>query len=243
MGLDAERFNNLNQTCHTQGFARKGNAFFRAKGDGVLQVLKVSKVRNFAAYELRIGLFSLYGEMEPQWFTSRGCIPRYTISIFAGKRSAFYFEEINETYHGKIISFEEQFSILNRDVLPFLNAMRTQAELADGIVSLDTMTYKKPIWNDDLKWPAYLASGNYPFAQQVIQAILDQHADALKANERTMKPDDLKKSYAWVHEMDIPLLHMQKAIKDGNESEIKAYLQKNWERNHKLSKFAQRGKH
>ena len=80
------RANLLKDVLQGTGFVRRGAAFFRVWGDGVLQVLKFEHQRGLQVDELRIGIFSMYGELLPQWFTSGGCIPRGSIANFVGLR-------------------------------------------------------------------------------------------------------------------------------------------------------------
>lgn len=58
-------------------FMRRGNAFFRVVGDGVLQIIKMEYEVHDGTHYLRFGLFSMYGEMEKRMFTGNGCIPNY----------------------------------------------------------------------------------------------------------------------------------------------------------------------
>ena len=70
----------LKKLCIASGFTRKGQAFFRLIGDGVLQVIKCKYERNLRGDIISVGLFSMYGYMQPQWFTASGSIPRYSIT-------------------------------------------------------------------------------------------------------------------------------------------------------------------
>ena len=69
----------LKSICKENSFACRGTAFFRVIGDGVLQVIKCQKERYATNYSTSLGLFSLYGQIEREWVTSFGCIPRYSI--------------------------------------------------------------------------------------------------------------------------------------------------------------------
>ena len=69
------------------GFVRRGSAFFRVWGDGVLQVLKFERNRVDRVHDLSVGVFSMYGRLSPEWFTSSGCIPEASIANFIDLRS------------------------------------------------------------------------------------------------------------------------------------------------------------
>ena len=79
--------NLLKDALQGSGFVRRGSAFFRVWGDGVLQVLKFEYQPGYQVHDLCVGIFSLYGKLYPGWFTSGGCIPRGCIASFAGLRS------------------------------------------------------------------------------------------------------------------------------------------------------------
>ena len=71
-------FNHLCEVAGNEGIKRKGNAFFRIVGDGALQEMQYHWTkRPFYQEIVKIGLFSMYGELEPQWLTRLGCIPGY----------------------------------------------------------------------------------------------------------------------------------------------------------------------
>ena len=74
--------NLLKVALQETGFVRRGSAFFRVWGDGVLQVLKFERQRGDRVYDLSVGVFSMYGRLYPEWFTSSGCIPRASIASF-----------------------------------------------------------------------------------------------------------------------------------------------------------------
>lgn len=78
----------LDAAVSGRGFFRRGNAYFRIMGDGVLQLLKFEHERCFSHLSLCVGLYSMYSELEQRLFTSSGCIPQYSVMNFVGKSSA-----------------------------------------------------------------------------------------------------------------------------------------------------------
>ena len=60
----------LDAAVSGRGFLRRGNAYFRIMGDGVLQLLKFEHERCFSHLSLCVGLYSMYSELEQRLFTS-----------------------------------------------------------------------------------------------------------------------------------------------------------------------------
>ena len=211
--------NLLKEALQGTGFVRRGSAFFRVWGDGVLQVLKFERERVFQVYDLSIGIFSMYGRLYPQWFTSGGCIPRGSVANFVGLRfvdgflppdsftkssnEQFFYEGFPVTVdpdqrlwnqdgeHWKyFFTAEQQLNILMEKVLPWLNAITTQSLAAEAMYKIC------PIPNDDLRFDAHLAAGELPQAEEVMSAILKQHADARARWSRHLLRISLQK---WLH--------------------------------------------
>ena len=53
----------LKNALHGTGFVRRGSAFFRVWGDGVLQVIKFQHESVFEVQHLNVGVFSMYGKL------------------------------------------------------------------------------------------------------------------------------------------------------------------------------------
>lgn len=105
-------------------FSRRGDAFFRILGDGVLQVLKFEYEPCFTHYSLNVGLFSMYSELRESWFTSSGCIPRYCVMNFAGKQNAINVKtDENNIYTFNVISPEAQIQTLEESAFPVLDSI------------------------------------------------------------------------------------------------------------------------
>ena len=148
------------------GFVRRGSAFFRVWGDGVLQVLKFERLSIHEVHDLSIGIFSMYGRLYPEWFTSSGCIPRGSIARFVGLRfvdhylspncfkkadnGQFYYDgfpvSVDSTHrmwdgNGERWKYyftpEQQIHILTEKVLPWLNNMTSQTLAAKAMYEIE----------------------------------------------------------------------------------------------------------
>lgn len=217
----------LNKLLKPHGFVRRGTAFFRVHGDGILQVVKWSWERG-GAKELYIGLFSLYSELLPRWFTGSGCIPRYPVVNILGKRwtSVFRYEA---DYRDSLV---EQLTALREAGIPWLNNIVTAEDMSRGIHYLETSWGGSYHWNDSVKIAPYLRSGELENARHAVQAILDQHNMAYKANRKLYKDEESFQNYLqpWL-EQDRALYDLRSMIDRGDTAEIEAYLQNNYEKN------------
>ena len=202
--------------CKGSGFVRRGSAFFRVWGDGVLQVLKFEYQPGYPVHDLCVGIFSLYGKLYPRWFTSGGCIPRGSIASFAGLRSTdgflsptrftkndngqFFYDgfpvSVDSTQrlldeNGERWKYcftpEQQVRILKDNLLPWLNDMISQSLAAKAMYKI------WPVPNDSLRFDAHLASGEWIEAEQTMSAILKQHDNARASWERTFSRDQFEK--------------------------------------------------
>lgn len=234
-------FRALKELCKIKGFASRGKAFFRVQGDGVLQVLKYEKVRYHSVHEISIGLFSLYDELKPAWFTASGCIPRYRTIIFQGKRSAAYLEKIGNVCYWRTVSFESQLEALKKQVIPFLDGIQSQAQLAEGICQLDKLEACGTIrWNDDLKFVPWLYAKDYESARRVMQAILDQHRSVLESKKRYLSPDEFQIFYEQRQSEDIQLWKKLEMAELEDTELIQKYFLENYQKNCELARFAMR---
>ena len=252
--------NLLKKTLQGTGFVRRGSAFFRVWGDGVLQVLKFERQRSDQVHDLRIGVFSMYGSLYPEWFTSSGCILRGNIASFVGLRFVDYYLSPNcftKTDNGQFLydgfpvtvepkqwlrdengehwkyyfTPEQQVRILAEKVLPWLNNMTSQSLAAKAMYEIE------PIPNDDLSFDAHLAAGEWIEAEQTMSAILKQHADARASWERTFSKEKFAEMVARQEVRDIPLKAAHKMVQEKDEEAISSYLSDNYKRNCELAKF------
>ena len=225
-------FKRFTQACTDRGFTRRGKAFFRVLGDGVLQVLKFEYQPGFpGSHDLCTGLFSLYGELMEQWFTSGGCIPRYEIVKLIGLHSTTILHEKDGFVTFEEITPEQQLDILIEKGFPWLDQITTQKLLVEAICEMDKH------WNDDLKFAPWMASGDYESAAKVIRAILAQHNDALESNLRWMQGEQAKCYRERSAEEDALWQQKLDMAERGDPNEIRAYLEKNYSENREYAKF------
>ena len=250
----------LKNALQGTGFVRRGSAFFRVWGDGVLQVLKFERQRGEQVYDLSVGIFSMYGRLYPEWFTSSGCIPRGSIVSFVGLRFVDYYLSPNcfiKTDNGQFFydgfpvsvdptkrmwdengerwkycfTPEQQVHILVEKVLPWLNQMTNQSLAAKAMYDIE------PIPNDSLRFDAHLAAGEWIEAEQTMSAILKQHADAQASWERHFSKDKFAEMVARQEARDVPLKAAHKMVQEKDEEAIFSYLRENYKRNCELAKF------
>ncbi len=218
--MDMQLFEELKSLCIASGFARKGQAFFRIVGDGVLQVIKCKYERSLRGDILSVGLFSMYGDLQPQWFTASGCIPRYSIT------NCFY---QNNRPLVLAVPLLTQLDMLKSQVLPWLDSIDTQKKLIRAISRLD------PRWNDGLKVGPYLACGEGNHAKKVLREILSQHDFArINRSRYEAEPNGLLLKQ---EQEDDNLLALLELIDRDDPNEIHAYLMGNYTRNMAYAKF------
>lgn len=155
----------LKNICFAAGFTRRGKAFFRVAGDGVFQVIKLKYERVFRADLICIGLFSMYDQLLPQWFTATGCIPRYSVVECA-------IQATMPLVAAPPMSM--QIDLLQSKVMLWLDSIDTQKKLSIAVGKVDRR------WNDGLKFGPYLACGEANHAKKVAREILAQHATQLE---------------------------------------------------------------
>ena len=250
----------LKNALQGTGFVRRGSAFFRVWGDGVLQVLKFERHSIYEVHDLSIGIFSMYGRLYPEWFTSSGCIPRGSIASFVGLRFVDYYlapncftrtDDGQFFYNGFPVSVnptqrmwdengerwkyyftpEQQLHILAEKVMPWLNNMTNQSLAAKAMYEIE------PIPNDSLRFDAHLAAGEWIEAEQTMSAILKQHSNAKASWKRTFSKEKYEEMVARQEAKDEPLIAAHKMVQDENEEAINGYLSGNYKRNCEFAKF------
>lgn len=230
-------FQNLEMFCCAKHFVRRGTAFIRVHGDGVLQILKVEKIPYWDAYEIFLDVFSMYDELDSGVFSAKGCVARYALVLFCGKHSAEYTEKVGDHYEGRIISLDMQVSLLKKTVMPFLDNIRTQAQLVNAMCKLDELAYSKILWNDIHKYVPFLYSGDYLSAQKVILAILEQHKFAAERRRLTLSSQDYEAFRTKLQEEDWMFIRKLQIAELGDSAAMKEHFQSCFERNCKLSKL------
>jgi len=220
-----------------QGFVRRGSAFFRIVGNEVLQVIKFQYERSLSSYSLDVGLFSLYDELQKSWFTSTGCIPRYPVVSFIGKRAVDIILSNPNQPMFSAYSPELQIQVLKETALNSLNCAQDQRTMIELINKLDKAAFGEIIWNDYQKFSPYLAIEDYKSAEEVILSILRQsHA----GKPLTMEYIGRKRyeEYCERRQRDEQLLlDKLDLVRRANRDEIKAYLDKNYKENRINTKF------
>ena len=207
-----------------QGFARRGNAYFRVHGDGVVQVVRYQ--RESDGYYLCMGLHSIYGELMKQWFTSVGCIPRYGVLLLNGQRF------LPDPWERKGIDTNRmQAELLQEKGIPFLNGIKTQRELADAIFSLDGR------WNDDMKTAPFLACGDYENAALVLKAIIDQHESARQHKQEILSAEDFQRHRDRWTPVTAHFRELLEMVRREDPAEIRTWLEGNFAKNCQYAKF------
>lgn len=250
----------LKNALQGTGFVRRGAAFFRVWGDGVLQVLKFERERGDRVHDLRVGVFSMYGNLYPEWFTSGGCIPRGSVVNFVGLRfpeshllpdcftksdsGQFFYEgfpvsvdpkqwlrDAEGEYWKYRFTHEQQLRILAERVLPWLNDMTNQSLAAEAMYKIH------PVPNDSLRFDAHLAAGEWAEAEQTMAAILKQHDDAQASWKRTFSKEQFAEMAARQEMRDVPLKAAYKMVHERDAAAIRSYLRENYKRNCEFAKF------
>ena len=232
----------LQEAVSGHSFVKRGNAFFRVIGDGVLQILKFEYERCFEHHSLSIGLQSMYGEWMPQHFTSGGCIPCHSVMNYVGERTAVRTHIHGGIHYSEIVSPAEQIHVLTEHCLPVLNEIRTQQQLLNHLLELDIIQGTHVIWNDGHKIAPSLACGDMDTAEHVVQAILDQHQDALLASKRYLKPEQYMDKCRRLEEEDQIFKEIRANIQANDTAWIQDYLRKNYEANCNYARFCMKNK-
>lgn len=218
-----------------RGFTKRGDAFFRIVGDGVLQLLKFEYERCFSHFNLAVGLYSMYSEMERNWFTSAGCIPQYSVMNFVGEASAIRVHKEKDTYTFDIVSVQKQIEVLNDCALPTLDIIQTQDQLVEQMCELDVSRFGSIVWNDSRKYAPFLKSGNHEKAKKVIQSILTQQN--VQTSTKGSNDTHLFESCKYIGEEDQAFMQKLDFILTANNDEIDSYLLRNKERNCSFARF------
>lgn len=213
--------NSLDTICRDAHFTKRGRAYFRVIGDGVLQIVKRQYQRAFYADELCVGLLSMYSEMQPEWFTSFGCITRYPVVNCAMQKDIPLLA---------VPPMDEQVQMLQDIVLPWMDSIDAQKRLISAITKMDRR------WNDSFKIAPYLACGETNHAKKVVREILAQHAFAYdnRSLSGDYPPSDVEE---WEKQEDEDFYQLLKMIDRADLEEIHKFLQRNYEQNRVYAKF------
>lgn len=236
-GLKKSTFERFEVECCDHSFFRRGKAFFRVNGDGILQVLKFEPGSSISPFRLCVGLFSMYSELQKQWFTSNGCIPRYEISnllhMDITDKPTY---DIKYTKFGKITP-ESQLDLLTSRGFYWLDQILTQSQLVSQMCKLDAIRYGKVLWNDLEKFAPYLHAGNREYAAKVIDAILAQHQFADSSNMQILTEPELSRYRLRREAEDLQLHTLKQLAQEGDPIKIQEYLDRNFRSNCQYARF------
>lgn len=236
-------FQQLKTILQSAGFSCRGKAFFRVCGDSVLQVLKYSiKETPFHSEILKVGLFSMFSELEPQWLTSSGCIPLYNYRYLTAPRWELErpFKEAKQKtleLSEDVLVFHFHLDDIINYTLPFLDGISSQKTLIDGINYMECRSYlQEPRsledglrWTDINKYSPYLYERDYDKAERIVMTLLNLYG--INELENVLTEIDPRAERL-----------RQKALlaKNRNADEIRAYLLANYKRNQVLTSFCKK---
>lgn len=115
--MDKSAIKEISAICKNYGFRKKGNAFFRLHGDGVLQTVKLDYEPSDRTYFLKIGMKSMYGHLEESYFTSFGCPAFFDAMCF-----------LDPSYYQIKVGFPETF-VSGSSTKPLLFINMSQREM------------------------------------------------------------------------------------------------------------------
>ena len=221
------------QALKDNGFHQKGHAFFRVLGDGVLQVIKVKYERNGNYFDLSVGMFSLYSSLESQWFTAVGCIPRYSVQNVIGQRAGPLLLDPRD----KHTQLRSQEAVLLNDGLPWLNSIKTQRDLVDGICYLETSWGGSVNWVDDLKLVPFLLCGDFYSAKKVICSIQEQRKWGYTYKKQILSPSEFQQYLSLNSVSDTRLEYLLQLINTNDTARISEHALSNYSQNVAYAKF------
>lgn len=214
------------------GFINKKNVFFRIRGDGILQIIKMDKTSRDTDPELMIGLQSMYSELLEQWLTPAHCIPRYSIMLFSGGQSIHRtIPIIDDEVRFIDVEKSEQCEILLTAALPRLDNVESQRDLLDILFEIESIS-GCIVWNDIQKYAPFMCVNDYVNACKVITSILDQHEFAEKTKRQFFS--SIGKPYIIPHfalEENAKLNTLLNLARQKDPEAIQNYLIKNYKKN------------
>ena len=141
--------------CEENGFYKRRNVFFRVHGDGIVQILQYKKrMRPFPRIDLNLGLYSMYGEILPQELTPGGCVAKYpTHWLKPGAKEASARRLFDSSFRNEnSYDYEVDVDFTRDKIIPLLNGMKTQQELAETMCFMDRhaniFCVGRILWND-----------------------------------------------------------------------------------------------
>lgn len=221
-----------------RGFTKRGDAFFRIMGDGVLQVLKFEYEPCFTHFSLHVGLLSMYSELEQSWFTSVGCVPQYCVMNFVGGKNAIDVKVDGDgIYTFNVISPQSQIQILNEAVFCVLDKIQDQGQLIYQMTWLDAICHGNILWNDRNKIAPYLKSGDLRSAEKVLGTILMLHKCPIVNSDLDSPALFTAKMPEGICEQDKKLTQQLNWVREGDWRAINIFLDCNRKRNDDFARF------
>ena len=201
------------------GFLVKRNCCYRIINNDIMQLLKFEYEPRFRCHELRMGLYSLYSELDPRWLTDSGCILRYPV------------HGLIQQYNNDELSIDMQLLLLNQLGLKWLNSIRTQKDLVNALCNFERHYYGKIHWVDSFKLAPFLASNDYTAADQVISSILQQHVGPNYWTTEPWNANDFERYKLYYPGEDLRLLEIHEWIESEDFDSITKYLNSNLSNN------------
>lgn len=237
--LDEHTKKRLHEICLDHSFVKRGKAYFRVHGDGVLQTIMFQYERVMTHFELKVGLQSMYAEQPKLHFTSSGCIPQYYVFIPLGLDNAVHMIEINNWVDFLVDPPEIQVDQLEKQTIKILDSIDNQQKLADALWKYS------PSWVDMEKLAPFLATNQLEKAEKVVNAFLYQHTPrdfkAFFPKENWSHKDYLRYSEMFPQK-DHHLLRFHTWIYNNDLNAIRAYLDKNYLTNCEYAKFCMKNR-
>ena len=229
--------------CKENGFYKRRNAFFRVHGDGIVQILQYKKrMRPYPpCIDLNLGLYSMYGEIRPQELTPGGCVAKYpTHWLKPGAKEASVRSLFDSSFqNGNFYDHEVDVDFTKEKIIPLLNGMKTQQELAETMCFMDqhtnTFCVGRILWNDIKKYYPYLRAGNYKMAQKVIHAIVAQRESVRERHRQTWTTEAFENYWNSCKDEDRWINDLKELADSEDDCAIREYLDNNYRTNLKLT--------
>jgi len=245
-----EYLNEIYNILKPHSFVRKGKAFFRVTGDGVLQVVKLEREKCIGGFShvIRFGLFSMYGYLYPAWLSSAGSIPQYNAVNLIGEKDIDIVYQNDGIYSFSIITVPEQIEILRTHTVPFLNSINTQNDLIKALQKFDTISlHEDYIMMDMHLFAPYLYTGQIESAKALVVKYLclneipgEQWGTKEEIIEAKKK---LLKSGQRLTPFDYQLAEKADLVRNGSGETIGQWLRTNYQNNISLAKFCMKSRH
>lgn len=241
--VEKEYLSEMQRVLEPHFFKRRGKAFFRINGDGIVQVIKLDFERISSHYAIRFSLHSMYGILQPSWFSSNGCITRYAFVNLIGEQTTVRIKRDGNFVQASPISICEQMDVMCHSGISFLDEICTQATLIAAMHRLDLIRFGKdypPSMNISLFAPS-LYIGDRDSAKSIIEKYLCLHKipndkwcseTAILETMQSLLPSGQKLVPA-----DIELARMADLVFNATPDTIQKWLQENYDNNVKLARF------